>query len=55
MRMYTNENLKVVKLQKEELENIQSSNFDLILIAETIHGLKVSDSDGLIVIDVVVW
>ena len=50
---HTNENLKEwLNYNKEEQENIQYSDFDLILIAETIHGFKVSDNDGLIVIDV---
>ena len=50
---HTNENLKEwLNYNKKEQENIQYSDFDLILIAETIHGFKVSDNEGLIVIDV---
>ena len=49
---HTNENLKEwLNYDKEEQENIDYSNFDLILIAETIHGFKFSDSDNSIVID----
>ena len=49
---HTNENLKEwLNYDKEEQENIDYRNFDLILIAETIHGFKFSDSDNLIVID----
>ena len=49
---HTNENLKEwLNYDKEEQENIDYRNFDLILIAETIHGFKFSDSDNSIVID----
>lgn len=49
---HINKNLKEwLNYDKKEQENIEYSNFDLILIAETIHGFKLSDSDNSIVVD----